>query len=531
MAKNALSSWFVARGKTDQNQSANQELRTKNVGPTEQISDRRSSFRIWKKLFSFPVFLGALLIAGVLVSLRVYFVEGDAWWHINVGEAILRTHLWPTTESYSFTAHGGAWIAYEWLGEVVMASALRLGGLSGLVVLLWAQGGLLILLLYYYATLRSGNCKAGFVASAVLLPLVIVFLRLRPYVWGFIFLVIVLNCLERFRQGRQKALWALPPLFLIWVNTHGSFALGLFVLGLYWTSGLVGFSAGGLRADAWAPRQRRYIAAVFLLCVVALTITPYGTRLAAYPIDMAFLQPVNVASVSEWQPLGSYGDLLKFFLIIFLSFIAAETVCRPTHRVEDILLLLLAVYLALIHTRFLLLFVLVFAPLLAMLLSRWVPSYQAAKDRPIFNAVLLLLLCFGAAASFPSYSKLRQQVADTYPEGAVDYIRRHSQLGPMFHDYNWGGYLSMRLGPEHKVFIDGRGDPYERAGVLSDYLRITQVDPQTMLLLRKYKVRACLIERQAALATFLAASPEWHQVYADSVSVLFENEHESRSKQ
>src|ERR1700674_5256179 len=66
----------------------------------------------FRKLVSFPVFLGVLLIAGVFlaISLRLQdvaselpghnhpsFVEGDTWWHVAVGERIISSHTWPTT--------------------------------------------------------------------------------------------------------------------------------------------------------------------------------------------------------------------------------------------------------------------------------------------------------------------------------------------------------------------------------------------------------------------------------------------------
>ena len=52
-------------------------------------------------------------------------------------------------------------------------------------------------------------------------------------------------------------------------------------------------------------------------------------------------------------------------------------------------------------------------------------------------------------------------IAKDYPVAAVDYLRQHPHPKGMFNDYFYGGYLIWRLGPQHKVFIDGRGDLYE----------------------------------------------------------------------
>ena len=79
--------------------------------------------------------LASLLVGVVFVHARLFNVDPDLWWHIKVGETILKTHHWPTTDVYSFTVNGQPWLAYEWLGDVLLASPYRLGGILGLEVL------------------------------------------------------------------------------------------------------------------------------------------------------------------------------------------------------------------------------------------------------------------------------------------------------------------------------------------------------------------------------------------------------------
>ena len=108
-----------------------------------------------------------------------------------------------------------------------------------------------------------------------------------------------------------------------------------------------------------------------------------------------------------------------------------------------------------------------------------------------------------------------------YPQRAVEYLRQHRVPGPILNPDVWGGYLVWTLGRSQKVFIDTRTLPYEEGGVFEDYLRIMRVDPQTLSLLRKYRIEACLIEPKTPLATLLAAQPDWECAYGDNVSVLF----------
>ena len=64
---------------------------------------------IWltaRKAVSFPVLMGILLGGVSLVGVRLRTPDPDTWWHIAVGQRILDTHKWPTSDPYSFTASG-----------------------------------------------------------------------------------------------------------------------------------------------------------------------------------------------------------------------------------------------------------------------------------------------------------------------------------------------------------------------------------------------------------------------------------------
>src|ERR1700680_5126767 len=98
-------------------------------------------------VFSFAAMLGMCLVAMVFYWLRPFNVDPDLWWHIKYGQSILATHHWPTTEQYSFTVGGQHWLAYEWLGDILLATVYQVGGLRGLGVLLIVLGSLFALAL------------------------------------------------------------------------------------------------------------------------------------------------------------------------------------------------------------------------------------------------------------------------------------------------------------------------------------------------------------------------------------------------
>jgi hypothetical protein len=474
-----------------------------------------------RRLISFPVLLGGLLVAGLFVPLRDFTVDGDLWWHIKVGQDILTTHRFPTADVYSFTAHGTPWMAYEWLGDVLLAAVQRAWGLQGLLALNLALGSAILLALYALATLRSSNSKAAFVACGLLLYLAAVSFTLRPQMLGYLLLILALIILERFRQGRFGTLWLLPLLFLFWVNTHGSFVIGIIAIGVYAISGLFERRWGGLESTRWTPAQRLHLGTVFLASLIVLVVNPYGTKLVIYPVDMMFSQPVNLSIVREWQSMPFNSAPGKLFLGLLVGFLLVQVALRLSWHLAEFTLFLFGIVAACLHARLVLIFVPFCAPLLAVILSRWVPPYEPGKDKLAINAVLIAAILVGIARFFPSQTQLQSHVEEQWPVKTVQYLEQHPPPLPMFNNYSYGGYLIYALDGRNKVFIDGRTDIYERVGVLADYGSISRVEPIALHLLEVYNVQSCLIERNEALGTLLAASPRWQKLYADNQSVLF----------
>jgi len=469
-------------------------------------------------LCSFPAMLGALLVGATFAVVRSFSVDPDLWWHIRTGELILSTHRWATTDPYSYTSAGAPWMSCEWLGDVFFAVVYGLGGLRGLEVLLAVLASAVILALYAFATLRSGNCKAAFLVSAVLLALANASFNLRPQMLGYLFLILTLIALELFRQGKQRAVWLLPVLFLFWVNTHGSWIIGLGTFALYFFAGLMSFQIGSLETRRWTNAERLRLEIVFLLSLLVIPITPYGVRLAGYPFTVASSLPISVASILEWQvmPFNLAGG--KIFLALLLGFFLAQVVFRFSWHFAEFVLFLFGTAMACLHVRFLLLFVPFFAPLAATMLARWAPAYSKAKDQYLINFALMAGIGIAMVHYSPGKADMEKRVAEQFPVQALEYMRAHSVPGPLFNSYGFGGYL---IEAGYKTFIDGRSELFEQTGVLGDYMHVTLLKPGALEVLGGYGIQSCLLERDEPLATLLASSPDWNKVYSDPVSALY----------
>ena len=470
------------------------------------------------RIFSFPVLLGLLLLLAVLVIARAFNVDADTWWHLVVGQGILRTHAWPAADPYSFSARGVNWMAYEWLADVLLALADRAFGLRGLMVLLFAWAGAITLLTYCYACLRCRSPRTAFLATAMTLPLLGVWFTLHPQLLGYIFLLITLICREHSRQGRTRAVWFLPLVFLLWVNTHGTFVFGFLALGIAWLCGLVEWRSGCLIAERLPPAPRRQLLLAIWASAMAGCVTPYGPRLLTYPLQMMIGQQEITAHMTSWQPIPLSIWHGKLFLAYVLLFVVAVMGLRPAVRLEDFTLFIFAVVMTALHARALPLFAIVFTPLLADLLKGRVGDAPPARDRPVLNGLLMAMAVCALIKLFPTRGELKECVAARAPVVAVEFLRRHPPPQPMLNELVFGGYLLYAPGLQQPVFIDGRLDIYQGAGVLADYLRLPSGAAFT---LRKYSIQSCLLPPSAPLVAVLSASGDWRKVYGDGMSVVY----------
>jgi hypothetical protein len=171
-----------------------------------------------------------------------------------------------------------------------------------------------------------------------------------------------------------------------------------------------------------------------------------------------------------------------------------------------------------VHARMLLLFVPFLVPIFATMMARLLPPYDRAKEHYVLNGVLMAGVVAAMIHYFPTPDLLRTELSGYFPVQAVEYLDKHEVPGPMLNAYYFGGYL-VRTG--RKVFIDGRGDLYERSGVLADYIRLSEIQPGGLSVLDRYGVASCLLYRNEKLAVVLGHSQEWKQVYADDTAALF----------
>ncbi len=364
-------------------------------------------------------------------------LDPDFGWHIRMGQLILSSGI-PATDPFSYTMPSYPFVDHEWLTNIFLAWFMPIVGHAGLagVFVLFAIGAIL---LQWYAIAKQQR-QFGLIPFFLAFAILVGFFGIRPQVISWFFFSLLLFIIldrDRFRRWRFWLPWG----FLLWANLHGGFPAGIVALFI---------------ACAYRCLKGSYSAGiVFLLCMTATFITPYGWRMW-WEVWMQMTDSSLRWTIAEWR---SIVFVLYFSIWIFFV-LSAFLVIRYRKKFTILEKLLYFAFLAeaFSSVRHVPLWVLVSLPMTTAGLSF---LYKEAA-RIEYGAirfmksliVFFVIICFFSIADFISIS-VSIVGENYYPQRAISYLRQHSPKGQVFSSYNWGGYLIWKL-PERQVFIDGR---------------------------------------------------------------------------
>jgi hypothetical protein len=222
--------------------------------------------------------------------------------------------------------------------------------------------------------------------------------------------------------------------------------------------------------------------------------------------------------IIEWQPLRFdwIGILACGMLICFLFGLAL----RPRDNLFRIVVVALFGYMMLRHQRFLCLFALVAPIVAAGPLARRFPSLAASLPErradvlPRFAATALLLAALGTGLlKSPEPSSL------TTPAAALRAARALGITGPVYNDYDFGGFL---IGQGVSTFIDGRTELFS-GGFISELFAAKWAADGTAFatLLDSRGVTWALVKPSSDEVRHLDALPGWRRAYGDDTAVVY----------
>ncbi|HZP60613.1 MAG TPA: hypothetical protein VFB27_09860, partial [Opitutaceae bacterium] len=422
------------------------------------------------------------------------FVDPDLWGHVLYGERAWLRGCIEKIDTLSWTASGHPWINHEILSEAVLAQAHRLGGGTGLWLLMLGMAVVTVGL-----ALREGM-RAGPPAQkwwALLLfgasiNFIVTGYSVRPQLFTMLGLVLQIAIMRRL-AARPAWMLALPVVFALWTNFHGGFLLGLALLvAAAFVQAMPGTRARRLAAIFPARQAPVTFFSATMLAAAAALFNPWGWHLVVWTAESVWLPRPNIA---EWQPLGLKamielpGLALVFYLVLVGSVVAWSLSRAPRSAWEAAVLGVLAL-ISIQHLRHTPLFglanLMLTPPHLASAAARLAPRCRGLADlsrRPAIRRLLAAALFaagVGAAigSAFPRGRHLFTMAVerDSFPETAVAFIHDHGLYGRTIIYFDWGQYVLWEL-PENPVSFDGRLDTVYPGDVMAAHWRLYRGEP------------------------------------------------------
>jgi hypothetical protein len=485
---------------------------------------------------------------------RILLRDAGIGWHIRNGQQMLLTYAITRNDPFSATINGGAWYAWEWLYDLLIAVIHQTLGLNGVVFFSAAIIAAAFVLTLNFAVRRgAGNLVIVFFLLLLSLGASSIHFLARPHVLSWLFTVIwfvLLDSAATEADSRARMnLLGLPVLMVLWVNVHGGYVLGFALLAIYLADGVIRyFTAREERAPTVIWLKRLGVAT--LLTFAASFVNPYGYHLHVH-VYRYLSDRFLMDRISEFLSPDFHGVAQQCFALLLLITLVALATTRRKLTPARLMVVLFAAYSGFYATRNLptssLLITLIIAPVLSeniadaaenASLQRWLRGFFSRLHSfglrmgnleldfaDHFWLVLVFLLglwaCIhggriGSAQFISAYFDERR-----FPVEAAEFISKQDIREPIFSQDYWGGYLIYRLYPQVRVAVDDRHDLYGDE-FFKDYMKVVFVQPGWDKVLEQEKVRWILMPPDSTLANMLRLTKTWTVVHEDGTAVLFE---------
>lgn len=475
----------------------------------------------------------AILVVTLLFGVFAVFKspgDPDFGWHYKYGEYFIQHCQILRANIFSYTFADYQWANSYWISQaVIYLTHYYLGHMvAGLLFALP-----LSLAIIFYIRKLAKNISSGI----VLMTLVMLMLFVeasgsgiigRPMYFSSLFLMFLCASLLQ-ADAKDKRLWLLPPLFLIWANTHADFVLGLFILGLYTIDkwGVAGFFAGPL-----SPAFKKSLPLVLLASILVTLINPFGVQL--WQTLLKESHPYQFNHISEWVPVTT-DNIYSFAVYCVVLGILVSALVGARHKLPLWYMLALGFFcIFAVRSQYFYRIAVILGAYAVLVF--WTPYLVDLKSSLSINLVKKLRLGFLAflilstlVISAIFVTEVREATDNPYwtekqgyPQQALDYAFANGVTGNVFNYYGWGGYMIWKY-PTVKTFIDGRMPSWRKGeeSVFEDYIEIVDLPSQNVDLFDDYKVRWIVYPSDSKLVDYLKISNAWQELYSDDIAAVF----------
>lgn len=418
---------------------------------------------------------------------RINLTTADLGRHIRNGELALVQHQIISANYYAYTYPDFPAVCHHW-------------GVGVIFYLIWKAWGFLGLSVFYGAVLfvtwglftgiatRASSLRSALLAAAVVLPLLAYRTEIRPEGFTTLFLGLNFFLLDAYRRGRicGRWLWLIPFVHLAWVNIHILFVVGLCLLAIFALDALVSEGFG---------RKFKLFTAIGLASVALSCVNPAGLE--------GFLQPLNIFKVYGYSLAENQTvpfmikrfpgrTIYEYFLLLWgaaSALFILRIIGERNWRRGFLHFALLAFFglMAFKTVRSIAMFGFFFIPLaaengervIALYFGRW----SSAVRRVVLGIVAMVIIASAVVPYFyispvrqyasligdPRYKNVLSYIlarpaiwGGLAPgiDGSAEFFKANNLHGPVFNNYDIGGYFIFHFFPAERPFVDNRPEAY-----------------------------------------------------------------------
>ena len=503
--------------------------------------------RIFRNSLTALLFVLLAALSWLHFATPINLLNADLGRHICNGELFFKTGQILTTNFYSYTAPNMFAPCHHWGIGVIFYALWKAWSFIGLS---WAYTGLLLatFAVALWQGRREASAGALLLAGVLMLPLVGYRTEIRPEGVSTFFLAIEFLILERVRR-KHWSVWALvvfPLIQILWVNIHILFFCGFLLIFCYLTEALL--------TEGWS-QQSRLLASVLFACVAVSFINPFVLNggLFSAPIlngyDYKLAENQNVFYMMKRFPdrniYGYYCVAFGSTLGLVLLQMFRERCWRPYLAV--LLAVIIFGVMGLKAVRAISMAAFVFIPAVALTLSSFVRDIRWLRRGVIILGAVLVLLAVTVPSFYFSPLRAYRGSSPKQPvhlffwvlsrpdvwgglspgvEDSARFFKVSGMRGPIFNNYDIGGYLIFNFFPQERPFVDNRPEAYPEPFFREIYGPMQQNEAVWERMSREYGFEAIYFYRHDRTEwgqSFLIRrlnDPNWAPVYVDAYTLI-----------
>jgi len=487
------------------------------------------------EIFRWGVFIAILGFSALFFAQKIILHTADLGRFIQNGHQIMQgnTDVF-NSNYYSYTMPQQPFINHHWGTGLIYFWVWTLFGFTGLSYFNISLYTASLAILFLLARRVSSTWVSSIVFLAAL-PLWSLRSEVRPESLSVFFLSIIIGICFLNRGKASRYVFCLPLIMLIWLNCHIFFIFGFGVIAAFTLNALLNSNKKG---------ARNYFI-VLGLCVIALFINPNGIKGALVLLTIFNNYGYTVIeNQSIWFMKNRFGDWIYTYIEILVASLSLVFVGLLYNRIPlkkwlfPGLILLFFIALAFKFNRAIPLLGFMLIPLVSFLIQS-ILNNGSSKLRWVGPCVIILsILPIKTAFSSNAYTPLKRNFGVGLAPQSTNlalFLRANSIQGPIFNNYDIGGYLIFSIFPSQRIFVDNRPEAYTHDFFQKVYIPMQETEQTWSIINAQIGFNSIIFfrhDRTPWAQPFLIRrlkDPLWVPVYVDGYSiVLLKNSSENQ---